>query len=81
VDFFGFAMALSRMRDEMKQRVTDLEVEYRDRSAYARALAMGPAISSLADMEGRYGENLDANSHSCLGGSISSTSQRRRSRL
>ena len=62
-DFFGFAKSLSRTRDELKQRVADLEVEYRDRSAYARALAMGPAVTSLAEMEGRYGENLDANSH------------------
>jgi predicted ATPase len=62
-DFFGFAKSLSKSRDEFKQRMTDLEVEYRDRSAHARGLAMGPAVSSLAEMEARYGENLDANSH------------------
>lgn len=62
-DFFGFARSLSRTRDEMRQRVADLDVEYRDRSAHARALAQGPARSSLADMEKRYGEDLDANSH------------------
>ena len=62
-DFFGFAKSLSRMREEMQQRMTDLEVEYKNRSAYARGLAMGPAAASLAEMEQRYGENLDANSH------------------
>ena len=62
-DFFGFAKSLSRAREEMKQRVADVEVEYKDRSAYGRGLAMGPASASLAEMEARYGENLDANSH------------------
>jgi predicted ATPase len=62
-DFFGFARTLSRMRDEMKQRVADVEAEYRDRSAHARGLAMGPAQASLSQMEQRYGADLDANSH------------------
>ena len=34
-----------------------------DRSAYARGLAKGPLAASLADMERRYGVNLDENSH------------------
>lgn len=62
-DFYGFARSLSRAREEMRRRVSELEVEYRDRSAHARALAQGPARSSLAEMEKRYGEDLDANSH------------------
>lgn len=62
-DFFGFAKSLSRMREDLKQRVADLEVEYENRSAYARGLATGPAVTSLAELEQRYGEDLDANSH------------------
>src|SRR5688572_15236819 len=62
-DFFGFARSLSRSRDEMRQRLAELEVEYRDRSAHARGLAQGPAHSSLAEFEARYGADLDANSH------------------
>ena len=62
-DFFGFAKRLSAMRSEFLQRIADLEVEYADRSAWARGLAMGPAHASLADMERRYGVDLDANSH------------------
>ena len=62
-DFFGFAKSLSRTRDEMRQRIAELDVEYRDRSDHARGLAQGPARSSLADMEKRYGADLDANSH------------------
>lgn len=62
-DFFGFARSLSRMRDELRERLDDLEREYRDRSAHALGLAQGPAMASLAEMQQRYGENLDANSH------------------
>jgi predicted ATPase len=62
-DFFGFAKRLSAMRSELLQRIAELEVEYADRSAYAKGLAMGPAHASLADMERRYGVDLDASSH------------------
>ena len=62
-DFFGFAKALSKSRDEMRQRLAELDVEYRDRSAHAKGLAQGPARASLAEMEDRYGADLDANSH------------------
>jgi predicted ATPase len=62
-DFFGFAKRLSAMRGEFLARIADLEVEYADRSDYAKGLAMGPANASLADMERRYGLDLDANSH------------------
>jgi predicted ATPase len=62
-DFFGFTRRLSAMRADLQARLAELEVEYADRSAYAKGLAMGPAHASLADMERRYGMDLDANSH------------------
>jgi predicted ATPase len=62
-DFFGFTKRLAVMRSELLARVAHLEVEYVDRSNYAKGLAMGPARASLADMERRYGLDLDANSH------------------
>jgi predicted ATPase len=62
-DFFGFTKRLSAMRAEFLLRISELEVEYADRSAKAKGLAMGPLNSSLADMERRYGVDLDANSH------------------
>ena len=62
-DFFGFAKRVSAMRSELLERIAHLEVEYADRSAWAKGLAMGPAHASLADMERRYGVDLDANSH------------------
>lgn len=61
-DFFGFTKYVARMRADMRSRLVDLDEEYRDRSALARALARKPMLESIAAMEGRYGE-LDAVSH------------------
>jgi predicted ATPase len=62
-DFFGFAKRLSAMRSELLARLAEIEVEYADRSAYAKGLAAGPVWASLGEMESRYGVDLDANSH------------------
>lgn len=62
-DFFGYARSLSTLRAELMQRLQEVDEGYRDRSPHARALAAGPAAGSLADLERRYGANLDANSH------------------
>lgn len=62
-DFFGYARRLSRERAELLQRLAELDEEYADRSAHAKTLAAGPLRVSLADMEARYGADLDANSH------------------
>ena len=62
-DFFGFTKRLAQERAELTTRLAELDTEYQDRSAYAKGLAAGPAAGSLADMERRYGVDLDANSH------------------
>ena len=62
-DFFGFAKRLSQMRSELLLRLEELESEYADRSDWAKGLAMGPVHTSLAELERRYGVDLDANSH------------------
>jgi predicted ATPase len=64
-DFFGFTKRLAQLRAEMLERIQEVEKEYRtqDRSAHAMGLAQGPARASLAEMERRYGVDLDANSH------------------
>jgi predicted ATPase len=64
-DFFGFTKRLAQERAGFQQRINELDDEYRgqDRSKYALGLAQGPVRASLADMERRYGVDLDANSH------------------
>jgi predicted ATPase len=62
-DFFGFTKYLARLRSELHGRLAEIEVEYSERSAYARGLARAPMAASLAALEQRYGVDLDANSH------------------
>ena len=62
-DFFGFTKQLAQTRSEMLKRAAELDEEYKDRSSYAKGLAMMPVARSLAEMESRYGVDLDANSH------------------
>lgn len=62
-DFFGFTKSLAKLRAELTQRLVELDAEYDGRSDYAKRLARGPVAGSLADMERRYGVDLDANSH------------------
>ena len=62
-DFFGFTKALSRERTELLARLDEIDVAFAERSDKAKGLAKLPVASSLADMERRYGVNLDANSH------------------
>src|SRR5215217_4866897 len=61
-DFFGFTKELSKLRAELLGRLKELDQEYAGRSAWAKGLASGPSAASLADMERRYGVNLDENS-------------------
>jgi predicted ATPase len=64
-DFFGFTKRLAQQRVELQQQAVEIEKEYTatGRSQYAKGLAQGPLRASLADMERRYGIDLDANSH------------------
>ena len=61
-DFFGFARSLSRERDEFRKQVAQIEVDYKERSAFARGLALGPVRSSLSATEQTF-EKVEANSH------------------
>jgi predicted ATPase len=62
-DFFGFAKRVAQLRAEMLQRLEEVERDFADAGDHARGLAAGPARASIADMERRYGVDLDANSH------------------
>jgi len=62
-DFFGFTKSLSKLRAELQRRLQEVDEEFVTSSDWAKELAKGPAAASLADMERRYGVDLDANSH------------------
>jgi predicted ATPase len=62
-DFINFARRMRQTREEMTQRLEEIEEEYRDRSEYAKRLARMPYLSSIHEMDRRYGEDLEAKSH------------------
>ncbi len=62
-DFFGFTKSLAKARAALLAELDDIAVEYANVSSMARGLREGPVRSSLAEMESRYGSDLDANSH------------------
>ncbi len=62
-DFFGFARSISEMRARFMAEADEMADRFRDHSPMARMLAQGPARRSVSEIEQRYGENLDANSH------------------
>lgn len=62
-DFFNFSKELARTRKQMEAEIERVKVEYADSSPLAQGLAKAPFVSSLHEMESRYGKDLDARSH------------------
>jgi predicted ATPase len=62
-DFFGFTKTTRSIRQEMQREIEAVDEEYEGRSEYAKNLAKMPYRRELAEMERRYGEDLDARSH------------------
>lgn len=62
-DFFGFTKSTRTMRQELEQSLEEVDEEYEGRSEYAKNLAKMPYRRELAEMERRYGADLDARSH------------------
>lgn len=62
-DFFGFIKQQHQTRQEMQAELARVEEEYKGRSKQAQGLARMPFANQLADMQRRYGEGLDTQSH------------------
>jgi predicted ATPase len=62
-DFFGFARSMSEMRARFETEAEEMAERFKDHSPMARMLAQGPARRSVHEIEQRYGDGLDANSH------------------
>jgi predicted ATPase len=62
-DFFGYARSMRKTKEEFQEDLKNIEEQYKDRSAYAAALASMPYRGQLADMQRRYGDGLDQYSH------------------
>jgi predicted ATPase len=62
-DFFGFARRVATMRSEIEASIAATELEYANREAFARDLALSPHRKELAALRERYGDGLDSQSH------------------
>lgn len=62
-DFFGYARRMAQIKAEMQRDMAAVDEEYGGRSALARDLAKMPYARELGDMQNRYGEGLDNQSH------------------
>jgi predicted ATPase len=62
-DFFGFTKALAIQKAELRREMAEVERDYADRSALAKGLRLGPISGSLDQLQRRYGEDFDAQSH------------------
>jgi len=64
-DFFGFTKRIARLRAELAIEMMEAAQQYRasGRSDAALGLKQGPLRASIAELEKRYGAELDANSH------------------
>jgi len=62
-DFFGFAKRMAALRTELEQGLAAVEAEYADRPRLARDLARSPFLRELAELDRRYGEGIDTQSH------------------
>jgi len=62
-DFFGYARRVAGMRTELAAGLAAVDEEYADRPGLAHDLARTPYLRELGELERRYGEGLDAQSH------------------
>jgi predicted ATPase len=62
-DFFGYAKRLNEMRTEMEAELENVELEYKNRSDFAREQARMSYTHELGGLRQRYGEGLDTRSH------------------
>jgi len=62
-DFFGYAKRVAVLRAELVAGLAAVDAEYADRPGLAHDLARTPYIRELGELERRYGDGLDAQSH------------------
>jgi predicted ATPase len=62
-DFFGFAKRMATLRSELQAGLAAVDEEYAGRPGLAHDLARTPYLRELGELERRYGEGLDSQSH------------------
>lgn len=62
-DFFNYVKNINQLRSEMLSYIEEANVQYKNHSILAQQLAVKPYKDSIRELESRYGEDFDANSH------------------
>lgn len=62
-EFITYINNLKRMKAELLKDLSEMKVEFKDKSDYVKGLAFGPIRSQLRDLEEKYGGELKTKSH------------------
>src|SRR3954451_8336819 len=62
-DFFGYAKRLATTRAELQRGLAEVDAAYLDRPRLAHDLARTPFLRELGELQRRYGDGLDSQSH------------------
>jgi predicted ATPase len=62
-DFFGFTKRSAQTQQELNRDLDAVDVEYADRSDFAKSQARMAYANELSSLKNRYGEGLDSQSH------------------
>lgn len=62
-DFVHYVKRVSEMREEAKRNLEEIEVEYKDRSQFAKNLASMPHNNTLYELQNLYDDGLEFRSH------------------
>jgi predicted ATPase len=62
-DFFGFVKHLTIVKADLENDLQQVDVDYQDRTDYAKGLARMPYARELHDLQHYYGDSLDSYSH------------------
>jgi predicted ATPase len=62
-DFFGYAKRMGALRAELEAGLAAVDEEYAGRPGLAHELARTPYVREIGELDRRYGDGLDAQSH------------------
>ena len=62
-DFISFSRRVRTMIEDAQNELDQIEMDYKNRTPYAKTLASLPHIRTLHELQARYGDGLDVRSH------------------
>lgn len=62
-DFISFVKRIKKMKQDAEEELKNIEVEYKNKSAFAKGLASMPHARTLAELKHLYKDGLDVRSH------------------